>query len=252
MQKKSFGQHFLKDEAVIDQIILACGIQPDELVVEVGPGGGALTDRLVQAKNQLVLIEADRDLIPKLAFKYPSAAIIQSDAAQVDYDKITEGKPWMFVSNLPYNAGNAILEQVYRSRHAPRHFVVMVQKEVGDRMMADAGEMSVLSVATQLYCSVERVCLVPPTAFVPPPQVDSVVLRLVPRTDRIEDIEAVIALAKIGFAHRRKQLRQTLASSGVAPLETIDAVFEKCSLGRMVRPQELSIEQWISLQSIVC
>lgn len=252
MQKKSFGQHFLKDEAVIDQIILACDIRPNELVVEVGPGGGALTDRLIVTRNPLVLIEADRDLIPKLAFKYPSATIIQSDAAQVDYDKITEGKPWMFVSNLPYNAGNAILEQVHRSRLAPRALVIMVQKEVGDRMMAAPGEMSVLSVATQLYCSVERVCLVPPAAFVPPPQVDSVVLRLVPRTDRIENIEAVIALAKIGFAHRRKQLRQTLASSNVASLEIIDAAFEKLSLGRMVRPQELSIEQWISLQSIVC
>lgn len=135
---------------------------------------------------------------------------------------------------------------------APRAFIVMVQKEVGDRMMAAPGEMSVLSVATQLYCSVERVCSVPPTAFVPPPQVDSVVLRLVPRADRIENIEAVIALAKIGFAHRRKQLRQTLASSGIDSLEIIDAAFEKLSLGRMVRPQELSIEQWISLQSIVC
>lgn len=247
--KKSFGQHFLKDEIVIDQIILACDIQPNELIVEVGPGGGALTDRLVQAANSLILIEADRDLIPKLTFKYPSATIIQSDAAQVDYDAVTEGKSWMFVSNLPYNAGNAILEQVYQSRYAPRHFIVMVQKEVGDRMMAAPGEMSVLSVATQLYCSVERVCLVPPSAFVPPPQVDSVVLRLVPRIDRIEDIEAVIALAKIGFAHRRKQLRQTLASSGIASLETIDVALEKCSLGRMVRPQELSLEQWTSLRS---
>lgn len=252
MQKKSFGQHFLKDEEVIDQIIIACDIQPNELVVEVGPGGGALTDRLIVTNNPIVLIEADRDLIPKLAFKYPAATIIQSDAAQVDYDKITESKPWMFVSNLPYNAGNAILEQVYRSGHAPRHFIVMVQKEVGDRMMAAPGEMSVLSVATQLYCSVERVCLVPPTAFVPPPQVDSVVLRLVPRTDRIENIEAVIALAKVGFAHRRKQLRQTLASSGIASLETIDTAFEKITLGRMVRPQELSLEQWIALQLIVC
>lgn len=248
MHKKSFGQHFLKDEAVIDQITLACDIHPGELVVEVGPGGGALTDRLVVTKNPLVLIEADRDLIPKLAFKYPSAIIIQSDAAQVNYDEITGGKPWMFVSNLPYNAGNAILERVYRSHHAPRHFIVMVQKEVGDRMMAAPGEMSVLSVATQLYCSVERVCLVPPSAFVPPPQVDSVVLRLVPRTDRIENIEEVIALAKIGFAHRRKQLRQTLASSGIASLEAIDGAFEKCFLGRMVRPQELSLEQWTALR----
>ena len=249
MMKKSFGQHFLKDEAVIDQIILACGIQPDELIVEVGPGGGALTDRLIVTKNPIVLIEADRDLIPKLTFKYPAATIIQSDAAQVNYDEITSQKPWIFVSNLPYNAGNAILEQVYRSHHAPRHFIVMVQKEVGDRMTAAPGEMSVLSVATQLYCSVERVCLVPPAAFVPPPQVDSAVLRLVPRTDRVDNIEAVIALAKIGFAHRRKQLRQTLASSGVASLEAIDAVFEKCALGRMVRPQELSLEQWIALRS---
>lgn len=250
--KKSFGQHFLKDDEVIGQIILACDIQPNEVVVEVGPGGGALTDRLIETKNPLTLIEADRDLIPKLAFKYPSATLIQSDAAQVDYDAITRGKPWLFVSNLPYNAGNAILEKVYQSRHAPRHLVVMVQKEVGDRMMAEPGEMSVLSVATQLYCSIERICLVPPSAFVPPPQVDSVVLKLVPRSDRVKNAESIIALAKIGFAHRRKQLRQTLAPANVAALEAIDAAFEKLSLGRMVRPQELSIDQWISLRSALC
>lgn len=249
--KKSFGQHFLQDDFVIDEIIAACDVQSGELIVEVGPGGGALTNRLVETQNPLTLIEADRDLIPKLAFKYPSATIIQADAAQVDYDAITDHRPWLFVSNLPYNAGNAILEKVHHSRLAPRCFIVMVQKEVGDRMMAEPGEMSVLSVATQLYCSIERICLVPPVAFVPPPQVDSVVLRLVPRIDRIANPEAVIALAKIGFAHRRKQLRQTLVSSGVASIEDIDTTFEKLSLGRMVRPQELSLDQWISLRSVL-
>ena len=264
--KKSFGQHFLKDEAVIDVIITASNLQPGELIVEVGPGAGALTNRLAQFGNPLILIEADRDLLPKLATKYSTAQIIQADAAQVDYDAITQNQPWLLVSNLPYNAANAILEQVYRAYHAPRQLIVMVQKEVGDRMMAVPGEMSVLSVATQLYCSVERICSVPPSAFVPAPQVDSVVLRLVPRAvnssetpsnypltkkRNSSDIEAVIALAKIGFAHRRKQLRQTLSSSGLTTLEAIDRIFVSLSISRTARPQELSLEQWVKLRTLI-
>lgn len=248
--KKSFGQHFLQDEEVVDQIISALDPQPNERIIEVGPGGGALTKRLVEFENPLVLIEADRDLIAKLERNFPKATVVNADAAQVNYDELSYGEPWIFVSNLPYNAGNAILEKVFQSKNLPDRLVVMVQKEVGERMMVKPGDMSVLSVVTQLYCGVERVCLVGPDAFVPKPKVDSVVLKLKPKEADREN-EGIIAFAKIGFAHRRKQLRQTLVQAQVADIEKIDAVFASIGLLKTVRPQEISLEDWMKLFSLL-
>lgn len=202
------------------------------------------------AGGRCTLIEADRDLVPSLRDRFPQAEIIQADAATVDYDAITQEKPWVFVSNLPYNAGNAILEKIFTSKNPPRQLVVMVQKEVGERMMAKAGEMSVLSVATQLYCDVERICIVKPGAFIPPPKVDSMVLRLTTKAGGGER-EEIIALAKIGFAHRRKQLRQTLAQASAADLSAIDAAIESIGRSKTVRPQELSTQDWVKLFSIL-
>ncbi|MFA6017996.1 MAG: 16S rRNA (adenine(1518)-N(6)/adenine(1519)-N(6))-dimethyltransferase RsmA [Patescibacteria group bacterium] len=248
--KRSFGQHFLQDEEVIDQIIRALDPQPNERIIEVGPGGGALTKRLVGFENLLVLIEADRDLVVKLERNFSKAIVVNADAAQVNYDELSNEGPWIFVSNLPYNAGNAILEKVFRSINLPDRLVVMVQKEVGERMMAKPGEMSVLSVATQLYCDIEKICLVGPEAFVPKPKVDSVVLKLKPKEANQEN-EGIIAFAKIGFAHRRKQLRQTLAQAQTADIEKIDAVFASIGLPKAVRPQEISLEDWIKLFSLL-
>lgn len=260
MLKKSYGQHFLHDKNIIAKIVASVRPEADEIIVEVGPGAGALTEGLVDiAPRGLTLIESDRDLIPSLRDRFPSATVIQADAAQVDYDEITHGRPWIFVSNLPYNAGNAILEKVFTSKNPPRELVVMVQKEVGERMMAKPGDMSVLSVATQLYAHVERLFIVKPGAFVPPPKVDSMMLRLVVKgvgsrvlgADVKDDRESIIALAKIAFAHRRKQLRQTLAQSKIADLATIDSALETLDYPKTVRPQEISTENWVKLFDIL-
>lgn len=240
---------------VIDQIIAAVDLHPNELVLEVGPGAGALTGKLAELRSELILIESDRDLIPKLSSTFSNAMLIQADAADVDYDAIVHDRSWVFVSNLPYNAGNAILETVLQSKNLPSRLVVMVQKEVGERMMARPGDMSVLSVAIQLYCNIESICIVGPESFSPPPKVDSIVLRLTPHTDLRPTsyalrFEHVISLAKIGFSHRRKQLRQTLAHAKVADLAAIDSAFEAIGVLQTVRPQELSIAQWCRLREI--
>ena len=277
--KKSYGQHFLHDKNIIAKIIAGILIEPGELLVEVGPGAGALTEGLADLASKaplnppinggktsgslislpqfmggvgggLVLIEADCDLVPSLRDRFPQAEIVQADAAMVDYDAFTHDRSWVFVSNLPYNAGNAILEKVFTSKNPPRQLVVMVQKEVGERMMAKAGEMSVLSVATQLYCDVERLFIVKPGAFIPPPKVDSIVLRMTVKRSET-DREFVIGLAKTGFAHRRKQLRQTLAQANVADLVAIDLAIEAIGYPKTVRPQELNTGDWVRLFSVL-
>lgn len=247
MLKKSYGQHFLNDQKIIADIIDVAQIQSQELVVEVGPGGGALTTVLAERTENLVLIEADPCFIPALRSEFERAEILCADAAQVDYDAIVGDRAWIFVSNLPYNAGNAILEKVLQSTNLPKRLVVMVQKEVGERMAAPPGKMSVLSVAVQMYCTATPLFLVKPQAFMPPPKVDSLVMLLVPHAHQEPDNEKILQFVKCGFMHRRKQLRSTLLHAGVASLEKIDTAMLKLSLGKNIRPQELSVQQWIML-----
>ncbi|MFA5945676.1 MAG: rRNA adenine dimethyltransferase family protein [Patescibacteria group bacterium] len=265
--KKSYGQHFLRDQSVLEKIVAAAEIQPEDVVVEIGPGTGALTEHLRlplsplfqpphlglspsgERNSHLILIEADADLIPALEHKFPEAKIIQADAAQVDYgEAVGVGtKPWILVGNLPYNAGNAILMHALQAKYPPKRLVVMLQKEVGERMLGKPGSMSVLSVAVQLYAHVDKVCAVPPGAFNPPPKVDSMVLTLVPFSSTI-DREAVIAVAKAGFANRRKQLHKNLAESGISTSEKVKDVLKSFGLSELARAEELTVEQWIELK----
>ncbi len=245
--KKSFGQHFLRDQSVLEKIVQAAHIQSTETIVEVGPGTGALTEWLAKVEaKQLVLVEADRDLVPRLQEKYPQATIVTGDAAQVDFASVVEGD-WVLVGNLPYNAGNAIIRQALTSAHRPKRLVVMVQKEVGEKMLAEPGEMSLLSVATQVYAHVERVCLVKPGAFVPPPTVDSLVVLLTVRADVPAQAEEIIGLAKAAFTHRRKQLHRTLADAGLAPSEKVKTWLRERGLSETIRAQDLSIKDWTEL-----
>ena len=257
--KKSYGQHFLKDQSVIDKIIAAAEIVPGDLVVEVGPGTGALTKSLAPISSKLVLIEADAELIPGLTAYFKDATVIKADAAQFDFSSLYNPllpsiTPWVFVSNLPYNAGNAILMNVLTCKNPPKRSVVMLQKEVGERMLwTDPG---VLSVAVQLYAQVEKVCIVPPGAFSPPPKVDSMVLKLTPRhsTDPLyppgwgkERTMRVIAVAKAGFANRRKQLHKNLSDASLYSSEEVKTKLVELGHSPLARAEELSLKDWIEL-----
>lgn len=247
LAKKSFGQHFLRDQSVLEKIVQAAHIQSTETIVEIGPGTGALTEWLTKVPaKKLVLVEADRDLVPRLEEKYPHAMIVAGDAAQVDFSSVVVGD-WVLVGNLPYNAGNAIIRQALTSAHRPSRLVVMVQKEVGEKMLAKPGEMSLLSVATQIYADVERVCLVKPGAFVPPPTVDSLVVLLTVKADIPPQAEEVISLVKAAFAHRRKQLHRTLADADIASSEKVKIWLRERALSETIRAQDLSVTDWIEL-----
>ena len=275
--KKSFGQHFLRDQSVLDKIVAAADIGPHDIVVEIGPGRGALTERLADVGERLILIEADRELIPDLESRFPKATIINADAAHVDYSKLMtqsrspSARPeqrrrggeggkgasryaWILVGNLPYNAGNAIIRQALTSTNPPQRQIVMLQREVGEKMLAKPGDMSILSVAVQMYADVKRIATVKPGAFVPPPKVDSVILLLTPNQPfasaqgRSPNPEAVIGLAKLAFAHKRKQMHRTLAEAGIGSSETIKAKLLAMGLPEQARPEELSVHQWIVLE----
>ena len=246
--KKSFGQHFLRDQSVLDKIVAAAEIGPTDIVVEIGPGRGALTERLADVGVRLIWVEAVRDLIPDLETRFPKAKIVQADAAHVDYAELVGKREWILVGNLPYNAGNAIIRQALTSAHPPKRQVVMLQREVGEKMLAKPGEMSILSVAVQMYADVKRIATVKPGAFVPPPKVDSIILLLTPHPEnRTPHPEKVIALAKLAFAHKRKQMHRTLSDAGLGTSESIKQKLSAMGLSEQARPEEVSITQWVEL-----
>lgn len=247
--KKSFGQHFLHEKTVIQKIVDEVDPNETELIVEVGPGGGALTEKLasMKAKDKLILVEADRDLIAPLQNKYKNAKVIFEDAVTTSFDTHTKTLSWILVSNLPYNAAAAIIMNALTSLNQPKKMVVMVQKEQADRMLAKPGDLSLLSVAIQLYGAPKRLFNVKPGAFTPPPKVDSTVLAITPKAEIPTDAEQIIQLAKIGFSSRRKQLHRNLADTGVVTSETVKTRLKEMNLKETARAQELSIEQWIKL-----
>lgn len=247
--KKSFGQHFLHDKNVIAKILDAARPEEAEFVIEVGPGQGALTEDLARRARRLVLIEADADLIPGLQERFSHAEVLKQNAVKADYVAITNDMRWTFVSNLPYNAASAIIMEVLSCDNPPERMVCMVQKEVGERMLGVPGAMSVLSVAIGMYADVAKLMLVKPGAFVPPPKVDSMVLVLTPKAYAdAPNREDVIAVAKTGFANRRKQLHRNFADAHRLSSEQTKEILRQMELREDARAEELTLEHWMGLE----
>lgn len=250
--KKSFGQHFLNDQTIAQKIVDLAELDRSDFVIEVGPGAGVLTQEIIKQVEQenVTLIEADRDLLPKLEHNFYGVKIIQDDAGNIDYDKITQDRSWKFVSNLPYNAGNAILMKVLSSRNPPSKLVIMLQKEVADRIVAQPGQMSLLSVAVRMYADPTKIFDVKPESFNPPPKVISSVLVL-DFAKKHENPESIIKLAKIGFSSRRKQLHKNIANTDVASSDKVKQALLSLDLPETARAQELNIKDWINLESLL-
>lgn len=246
--RKRFGQNFLQDVSILEAIIAAIAPQKTDLMVEIGPGLGALTQRLSRFLPQLHVIELDRDLVERLKKAYaPDALIIhQGDVLQFDFEKIVSGsdKKMRVVGNLPYNISTPLLFHLipFASRVEDQHF--MLQKEVVERMVAEPGSKTYgrLSVMLQWQYHMELLFIVPPSAFHPPPKVDSAIVRMIPRAQPAAcDSRKLEKTVTQAFSQRRKILRNTLA-----PLFT-EKELTDAGIDPGKRPEEISVEQFISL-----
>ncbi len=223
--KKNLGQHFLVDQNIIDKIVLAVKPMPGDFLVEIGPGQGAITFPLLKKHGALTVIEFDRDLITPLmesAEGIGDLTIIHKDVLKVDFSKLAADRPAIrLVGNLPYNISTPILFHVLEHAPAVRDMHFMLQKEVIDRMAAEPGSKVYgrLSVMLQARCEVTPLFMVPPSAFKPPPKVDSAVVRLQPLPEdkiHIQDALLFENLVRDAFGQRRKTIRnamQALCSS---------------------------------------
>lgn len=226
--KKALGQHFLTDPAVVGRILAAIDPQPGDRLVEIGPGAGALTFPLLERHRRLTVIEFDRDLIQPLreaARGRGELELVHADVLAVDLAALAGEGPIRLVGNLPYNISSPILFHALGHLRVIRDMHFMLQKEVVQRMGAAPGskEYGRLSVMLQVHCHVEPLFVVPPSAFRPPPRVDSAVVRLVPRPVHevaVRNPAVLERVVKAAFAQRRKTLRNALA--GTAPPELLE------------------------------
>ena len=213
--RKRFGQHFLTDTFVIEQIVSAIAPTAGEQMVEIGPGLAALTQPLVERLGKLTVIELDRDLVIRLQ-AHPQLNVIASDVLRVDFTELAKAlqtTKLRVVGNLPYNISTPILFHLLTHVDAIKDQHFMLQKEVVDRMVAQpcTSDYSRLSVMLQWRYAMENVLLVPPEAFDPPPRVDSAIVRMLPLdTPPQINVKTLEALVQVAFSQRRKLLRHTL------------------------------------------
>ncbi len=252
--RRSLSQNFLTDPAALDTIVEAAELVPGDRVVEVGPGLGVLTRRLLAAGASVLAVELD----PRLAAwlrdelgQVPGFELIEADALQLDPAAAFPGQPFKLVANIPYHITSPLLHAFLEGERPPALIVLLVQLEVAERVAAPPGQMSYLSVFVQNVADAEVVARVPAEAFEPVPKVDSAVVRLRRRADPPippgDEREPFYRIVQAGFRQRRKQLHNGLGRELPLPPGRLDAALQACDIDPMRRPQTLSIDEWACL-----
>ncbi|WP_073603601.1 16S rRNA (adenine(1518)-N(6)/adenine(1519)-N(6))-dimethyltransferase RsmA [Vibrio aerogenes] len=248
--RKRFGQNFLNDPYIIDGIVSAINPKPGQNLVEIGPGLGALTEPVGREVDKLHVVELDRDLAERLRF-HPELkdklTIHEADALKFDFRELsTPQNKLRIFGNLPYNISTPLMFHLFEFRNEVQDMHFMLQKEVVNRLAAGPGTKAYgrLTVMAQYFCKVIPVLEVPPTAFVPPPKVDSAVVRLVPHPELpfpANDFKWLDRVCREGFNQRRKTVRNCYKSL------VDDSVFEALGINPMSRPENLTLEQFVAL-----
>lgn len=245
--RKRFGQHFLQDASVLQQIVASIAPKTENHLVEIGPGQGALTDYLIGKTKQLDLIEIDRDLIAILQEKFGDhASIYEGDVLAFDFKQL-QGSALRIVGNLPYNISTPLLFHLFDFLDLIKDMHFLLQKEVVDRLTARVGsrQYSRLSVMAQYYCDTATLFLVEPEAFSPPPKVRSALIRLQPkqRTDQAKDMSVFHKVVREAFQYRRKTL-----SNSLKKLVSADQL-RALGIDPKRRPQELTVEEYVQISN---
>jgi 16S rRNA (adenine1518-N6/adenine1519-N6)-dimethyltransferase len=251
--RRSLSQHHLADGLVLERIIETARVTPGERIVEVGPGVGILTAQLLAAGAAVTAVELDARLAEHLRERFedePRMTLVEDDFLDVEVAEVASA-PWALVANVPYHITSPILHHVLGAEPRPTRFVMMVQKEVAERIASPPGGMSYLSVFVQYHAHVEVAFSVPAAAFEPAPEVDSAILIGVTRERRLgeEDEDELWRLAQAGFRERRKMIHNVLARQlpGL-DRERVGAGLAACGIAPDRRPQTLAVDEWLALR----
>jgi len=254
--RKRLGQHFLVVPQIADRILEIARISEGDRVLEIGAGAGALTWRLAKTASFTLALEVDSRLVEILAEIFPASGglrLLKADILKTDLGEILDGGTWKVLGNLPYYITGPILAKLLEERRAFSSIVLMVQKEVAERIASPPGSKAygALSVAAQAHFLIRKEKTVKRTAFYPQPEVDSAVISLTPRPRppvRTEEEEDFGRLVKAAFSHRRKTLEKSLLEAGfLKSREEIFPALEKSGVGRGRRAESLSIEEFVAL-----
>lgn len=250
--KKSLGQNFLKNPRVLDSIVSAAELSKSETVLEVGPGTGFLTERLSAAAGRVVAIEKDQRLILELQKKFSGSnvEITEGDILKIRPEDFgLEPSKYSVVANIPYYLTSHLIRLILSSWPKPKRAVLMVQEEVAKRIVAKPPDMNLLGLSVQIYADARVVSRVGRGNFSPMPDVDSAVIAIVPKTDKIRDTEReeILALASAAFHGKRKMLSNTLSGATGREKKEIATLLESLGLNPKIRPEEVSLESWINI-----
>lgn len=251
---KSLGQHWLKDRSVLAHIADCAQLTADDTVLEIGPGLGTLTSELLRRSKNVVAVEFDAELARKLPSQFPGTnlEVIQNDI--LTFDLSTLPKNYAVVANVPYYITSKIVQMLMTATNKPRIAVLLVQKEVAERLAATPGHMSILAVSAQLFADVSLGDVVPAAFFTPPPKVDSRVVILHTRsTPFLTDIDekAFFTVVKAGFSAKRKKLRSSLSGGLKISKDEVERLLKQAGISPDSRAEALSLEDWARLTRIV-
>lgn len=252
--RKRFGQNFLHDNNVIQRIVSNINPRQGDHIVEIGPGEGALTELVLDKIGAMDVVELDRDLIPLLKIRFVTQdglTIHQADALKFDFCSLQKDKKKLrIIGNLPYNISTPLLFHLFEHNHCIEDMHFMLQKEVVDRIVAQAGDSAYgrLSIMLQYYCRAEYVFTVKPGAFKPAPKVDSAIVRLIPHEKppvEINDFDEFSKLVNFAFTQRRKTLRNIL--KGKLDVAQIEAL----GIEPTIRPERLSLDDFANIANAI-
>ncbi len=265
--RKGLGQHFLADPNILRKIVEAAELSSEMAVLEIGPGLGTLTRLLAQAAGRVVAVELDQAMIGLLREELgylPNLELVQGDILQLDPAALIRGlKPlslespnlqsrptYIVVANLPYYITSAAIRHLLEADPPPQRLVLTVQREVAERMVARPGDMSMLAVSVQFYGRPRIVAKIPAGAFIPPPKVDSAVVRIDTYAStpvQLPGAETFFRVARAGFGQKRKQLKNALAAGLGLPSAEVVGALTRAGVDPQRRAQTLSLDEWVSL-----
>lgn len=262
--QKKFGQNFLIDSHVLNKIITAAGVTKEDVVLEIGPGFGTMTQYLAEAAREVIAVEIDKALMPVLQETlkdYDNITLINEDILKVDIAALVKeknaGKPIKVVANLPYYITTPIIMGLFESHVPLENITVMVQKEVAARMQAGPGtkDYGALSLAVQFYAEPYIVANVPPNCFIPRPNVGSAVIRLTKWENppvSVKDEAFLFSLIRASFNQRRKTLQNSLVNGGIGVTkEQVVSALEQMELSPTIRGEALTLEQFAVLSDTI-
>ena len=266
--RKRFGQHWLRSDQVLNQIVAAAEIVEGDRILEIGPGKGVLTQRLLNSVAKVLAVEIDRDLCLQLSEQFIAYMatgqfrLIESDFLKLNFEQalidFEQPRPNKVVANIPYYITAPILEKLLGTLRQPNphpfdNIVLLVQKEISDRLCAEPGTKAngALTIRAQYLADCTEICPVPPSAFKPPPKVESAVIRIRPRPFPTPASNPVrlSQIVKLGFSQKRKMLRNNLQS--ILERDTLNSLLENLSINPQARAEDLGVAQWVALSDAI-